>query len=210
MPFVSPESTVLELGPGRGSWTRAILTLVIRGTVHTVDFLDVVPWLEPARYDGRLVCHRSRDNSFDAVADATFDFCFSFGVLCHNNREDIAEILANSRRKMKAGGVAIHQYGDWTKLDAEGWERSGMPAAFKDRPDDEIWWPRNTAAAMTALAEETGWTVVTPDLQLLRRDALIVLRAGSSSEAGVTDQIVSTGEPASTWPSSGRPSSSTS
>ena len=138
VPFLAPDSAVLELGPGRGSWTRAMLGIVARGCVHTVDFLDVAPWLRPERYGGRLVCHRSSDNSFDAVPDAAFDFFFSFGVLCHNNGGHVAEILANSRPKMKPGGVAVHQYGDWSKLDAEGWERSGMPAAFKDLPDDQI------------------------------------------------------------------------
>jgi hypothetical protein len=210
VPFLSPDSVALELGPGRGSWTRALLSIVTRGTVHTIDYLDVAPWLEPARYGGRLVCHRSCDNSFDAIDDGVCDFCFSFGVLCHTNVEDIAEILANSRRKMKAGGVAVHQYGDWTKLDAEGWERSGMPETFKARPDDEIWWPRNSAATMTTLAEQAGWTVIAADLQLLRRDALIVMRSGSSCDAGARDANPPAAAPASTSPSSGRPSSSTS
>jgi hypothetical protein len=178
VPYLGPDSAVLELGPGRGSWTRAMLGIAARGVVHTVDVLDVTPWLQPERYAGRLVCHRSFDNSFDAVPDAAFDFFFSFGVLCHNNGEHIAEILANSRRKMKPGGVAVHQYGDWAKLDAEGWVRSGMPEAFKALSDDEIWWPRNSAATMTLLAERAGWTVVASDLQLLRRDGLILLRNG--------------------------------
>jgi SAM-dependent methyltransferase len=210
VPFLSPGSMALELGPGRGSWTRAMLSIVTHGVVHTIDYLDVTPWLEPARYNGRLVCHRSRDNSFDAVADASFDFCFSFGVLCHTNAGDIAEILANSRRKMRPGGVAVHQYGDWTKLDALGWERAGMPESFKDRPDDEIWWPRNSAATMATLAEQAGWTVIAADLQLLRRDALIVMRSGSSSDAGATRANPPEAAPANTSPSSGRPSSVTS
>jgi hypothetical protein len=209
VPFLAPDSAVLELGPGRGSWTRAMLGIVARGCVHTVDFLDVTPWLQPERYGGRLVCHRSSDNSFDAVPDAAFDFFFSFGVLCHNNGEHVAEILDRSRPKMKPGAVAVHQYGDWSKLDAEGWERLGMPAAFKGLPDDEIWWPRNSAAAMTRLAERAGWTVVTPDLRLLRRDGIILLRTGSSSGAIATAARPS-GPPRNTSPSSDRPSSATS
>jgi hypothetical protein len=178
--------------------------------VHAVDYLDVTPWLQPERYGGRLVCHRSSDNSFDAVPDAAFDFFFSFGVLCHNNGQHVAEILAHSRPKMKPGGMAVHQYGEWSKLDAEGWERSGIPTAFKGLADDEIWWPRNSAAAMTRLAERAGWTVVTSDLRLLRRDGIILLGTGSSSGATATAARRPEGSPPSTSPSSGRSSSATS
>jgi hypothetical protein len=177
VPYLTPRSVVLELGPGRGSWTRALLSLVPFGAVHTVDFLDVEPWLQPRRYDGRLVCHTVSGNSFACVADGHFDFFFSFGVLCHNNIEHIEEILTNSRPKMKAGGVAVHQYGDWDKLDARGWDRLPTSAGFKQQPDDAIWWPRNSSAAMSTVALRSGWTVVAADLDLLRRDGIIVLRA---------------------------------
>ena len=48
-PHLDRSSTVIELGPGRGSWTRALLTCVPDGQVHTVDFLDVTPWLRELR-----------------------------------------------------------------------------------------------------------------------------------------------------------------
>lgn len=36
-PYIVPDSRVLELEPGRGSWSRAILNSIPRGTLHTVD-----------------------------------------------------------------------------------------------------------------------------------------------------------------------------
>jgi phospholipid N-methyltransferase len=176
VPFLRPDSRVLELGPGKGSWTRALLHCVPTGVLHTVDYLDVTPWLQPERYGGRLVCHTVRDNSFATVPDDAFEFFWSFGVLCHNNIEDIAAILSASLAKMRHGAAAVHQYGDWSKLDALGWQTFGMPASFQALPDDAIWWPRNSRAAMSRLAAECGWTVVTDDLDLLRRDSIIVLR----------------------------------
>jgi hypothetical protein len=61
LPYLNPDARVLELGPGRGSWSRAILHHLPQ--LHTVDFLDVSRWLEPTKYDGRLVCHQVSDNS---------------------------------------------------------------------------------------------------------------------------------------------------
>jgi len=177
LPYLRADSQVLELGPGSGSWTRPILMHVPRGEVHVVDLHDVRGWIRAPAGGGRLVCHQVRDNSFAAVPDATFDFFWSFGVLCHNNAEHIREILRNALPKMRPGGVAAHEISDWDKLDQLGWGwRWGVPARFRELPDDAIWWPRNSAAQMCRMAVEEGWEVLERDLGILRRDTLCVLR----------------------------------
>ncbi|HVN45310.1 MAG TPA: class I SAM-dependent methyltransferase [Steroidobacteraceae bacterium] len=180
LPYLARDSKVLELGPGSGSWTRAILSHVPRGEVHTIGFQDVRRWIGPVPGSGRLVCHQVSDNSFTVVPDDTFDFFWSFGVLCHNNLEHIREIFRNALPKMKPGAHAAHEIGDWRKLDQLGWRwRWGVPARFKSMPDDAIWWPRNSAEDTCRVAEEEGWQVVERDLGLLRRDSLCVFRRPS-------------------------------
>ena len=180
-PYLEPSSVVMELGPGRGSWTRALLSCVPEGRVHTVDFHDATPWLRPEDHGGRLVCHQVDDNSFAAVPDAGFDFFFSFGVLCHNTTADIAEIMANALPKMRPGAIAVHQYGDWSKLEALGWEddRHGVPAVNRTVPDDHEWnfWPRNDPDRMASVCRDAGWIVEQPDLGFFKRDSVIKLRA---------------------------------
>jgi hypothetical protein len=73
-PYLKPDSKVLELGPGKGAWSRAILKKIPHGQLHTIDFQDVTKWLSPAQYDGRLVCHRIPEISFDDVPDDYFVF----------------------------------------------------------------------------------------------------------------------------------------
>jgi phospholipid N-methyltransferase len=176
LPYLTPRSRVLELGPGKGSWTRAILRYIPSGNLHVVDFQDVRPWLQPERYDGRLVCHQVQDNHFSSVPDDTFDFFWSMGVLCHNNLHHIAEILTYALPKMKSGAYAVHQYADWNKLNEYGWKRGHIPTNFQNLPDDEIWWPRNNQTQMQQVAEQAGWQVLTADLDLVGRDSLILLR----------------------------------
>lgn len=175
-PYLHPSSRVLELGPGKGSWSRAILKFIPDGELHTVDFQDVTQWLSPNTYTGRLICHQVQDNSFKELPNEYFDLFWSFGVLCHNDSASIMEILHSARRTMKRGGVSIHQYGDWIKLEQFGWSRGGVPHAFKTQSDQNIWWPRNDQQAMTKLAVEAGWDVLCGDLDLLQRDSLIFLR----------------------------------
>jgi hypothetical protein len=174
-PYLRPDSRVLELGPGRGSWSRAILRYIPCGELQTVDFQDVTQWLHPERYGGRLICHRVSDNSFNCLRDDYFDFFWSFGVLCHNEVKGIQQLLLNVRRKLKANAHAVHQYGDWEKLERYGWSKGKVPVEFKAKPDRDIWWPRNNSTIMSNAAREAGWRVETADLGLLRRDSIIVL-----------------------------------
>lgn len=175
-PRLRPDSVVLEIGPGKGSWTRAILEQVPRGRVYTSDYVDTSRWLRPEKFGGRLVSYQVTDNSFSCFADGTFDLFFSFGVLCHHPASQILEIFTNVLPKMKPGAIAIHQHGDWDKLERFGWRRGEVPEEFKDLPDEEIWWPRNNQQQMVELARRAGWTVVAGDLALLKRDGLILLQ----------------------------------
>jgi SAM-dependent methyltransferase len=175
-PHLLPGAKVLELGPGKGSWSRAILRYIPDGELHTVDFQDVTQWLDPNDYRGRLICHHVQDNRFEGLPDSYFDVFWSFGVLCHNEASSILHILTHARDKMKPGAIAVHQYGNWEKLEAFGWNRGGVPQEFRSKNDEEIWWPRNDQRLMSKLASEAGWQVLTADLDLLRRDSLILLR----------------------------------
>ena len=175
-PLLTKNSRVLELGPGAGSWTRALLSIVTEGEVHTSDFQDVRSWLHPELYNGRLSCTQVNDNSFSGYEDEYFDLFFSFGVLVHCNQELIYEILHNALRKVKPGGYALHNFSDWKKLTTWGWDRGKIPTDFAQLPDDEIWWPRNTTAIMSKIAQHAGWKVEKADLEYFQRDGVILLR----------------------------------
>jgi len=175
-PFVNADSNVMELGPGKGAWTRSIMKLIPEGTLQTVDFQDVSKWLEPERYQGRLTCHQVADNAFSCIEDESIDFFWSMGVLCHNNNQHIRQLLTNSLSKVKSGGYACHQFGDWGKLEQYGWKKGGVPTNFQELPDDEIWWPRNTTQAMEKMATDAGWKISVRDFGILKRDGLMLLQ----------------------------------
>src|ERR1700741_675056 len=51
LPFIKKNSKVLELGPGKGSWSVAILKSIPKGELTTIDFQDVSKWLKPELYN---------------------------------------------------------------------------------------------------------------------------------------------------------------
>jgi len=175
-PYLTPSSRIFELGPGHGSWTRAMLSYIPQGELHSVDIVDVRPFLKPEDYGGRLICHQVEDNRFDCLPARHFDFFFSFGVLCHNNITQISTILANALPKMRSGGHAVHQYGDWDKVDRIGWEECNLAGAKAADPETNFW-PENNPRMMSNAARESGWIVVQADLGLMGRDSVVLLRA---------------------------------
>ncbi|WP_454021043.1 methyltransferase domain-containing protein [Azospirillum sp. Marseille-Q6669] len=174
-PHLRPDSMVLELGPGRGSWTTALLSVLPNGCLHTVDFQDLRQWVDIPAFGGRLVHHQVADNDFGCLPDGAFDFFFSWGVLCHWAKGDIEQILARIRPKMKSGGKAVSGYAAWDKLDRYGWERGRVPLTFRDLPDDRMWWPRNTVAEMAEVCERAGWRVIAADLNAVQRDGVFLI-----------------------------------
>lgn len=176
LPLLKPDFRVLELGPGAGDWTRALLTCLPQGEVHTCDFQDAAQWTKAEDYPGRLFHHQVQDNSFNCLPDDYFDLFFSFGVLVHCNQPLIEEIMHNVLPKMKSGAQSLHNHTEWNKLTDWGWDRGHVPQRFQQMDDDDIWWPRNSTQDMTALCQRAGWKVVQEDMRCFLRDGVILLK----------------------------------
>lgn len=179
LPYLKKNSRVLEIGPGKGSWTKAILKYIPKGVLHTVDFQDAQKWLNPSKYGNRLVCKQiNKIGDYSKILKNNyFDFCFSFGILCHHNKKNIEDVLREILPKMKRKGISVHQYGDWDKLDTLSWKKMyAIPKEFKLKKESEIWWPKNNPKIMSKIATKLGYKVLSPDLGILKRDSIIVLQ----------------------------------
>ncbi|MBF0233896.1 MAG: class I SAM-dependent methyltransferase [Desulfamplus sp.] len=173
--FINANSKVLELGPGRGSWSKVILNkLSVKGVLHTIDFQDVSQWLDPKRKDNRIVCHKVDSFNYSFLPDDYFDLFWSFGVLCHNNIDNIYTIFNQAYSKLKKQAVLIHQYSDWNKLENYGWDKGSIPIKFKHMRDIDIWWTRNNSICMQTILEACGYEIKEIDTGLLQRDGMFL------------------------------------
>lgn len=174
--YIKSNDNVLELGPGRGSWSRVILDILDDGTLTTLDFQDISKWLDMEKYKNKLIPYQVNSMDYSFLEDNTYDVFWSFGVLCHNNIDSIYQILHNIYPKMKKDSILIHQYADWEKLDDFGWERGAVPVQFKSQKDDEIWWPRNNKKVMQIILEANGFEIVDIDCGLVERDSIFICK----------------------------------
>lgn len=132
-PLLRPDFRVLELGPGKGSWTRALFSVITQGEIHTIDLQDIRPWVKDliALFSDRFFIHQVAigEKDYNFIPDNYFDAFFSFGVFCHMNLDELEAFLSMLRTKLKKGSICIAQYSDWQKgleycLDPEGYEHN--------------------------------------------------------------------------------------
>jgi len=113
-PYVTENTTVLEIGPGRGAWTKTML--------HAKEIwcLDA-----KSRKDNdidyclgdpnNLVYHQVRDFSCRELPDDKFDFLFSFGALVHVSWDGIVQYAYNLYPKLRSGANAFAMVADYEK-----------------------------------------------------------------------------------------------
>ena len=106
--YVKSDTTVLEIGPGRGAWTKAILSCGCK-LVYAVDaapaehthFWEYVGVTDRAKYI------EATDLKLSEVPDNSVDYFFSFGVFCHLKPEMCESYLTSLAKKCAPGRMAF-------------------------------------------------------------------------------------------------------
>lgn len=115
-PYVGPETVALELGPGRGAWTR---TMLDAAEIWCLDALS-------AEHNGfwdyvgteaadRVHYVQLQDFSCRELPDDRFDYLFSFDTLCHVSFAGIEEYVRNLRSKLEDGADCFVMVADFAK-----------------------------------------------------------------------------------------------
>jgi ubiquinone/menaquinone biosynthesis C-methylase UbiE len=108
-PYISPSSSVLEIGPGHGRWTKMYIDKVAR-----VSLVDLSPaCIEHCKRRFQAFDHVSYfvndGRSLSAIPDRSIDFIWSYDVFVHIELAEFRLYLSEFRRILREGGVAaIH------------------------------------------------------------------------------------------------------
>lgn len=118
-PFVDANSTVLEIGPGRGAWTKVIAAQNPR-KIYAVDVVDpdYAGFWEHVGRPPQIEHIVVSDFSLDGVPDNSIDYFFSFGCFCHLKPEMCEAYIRSLARKMKPGSNGFLMIADYDKLNA--------------------------------------------------------------------------------------------
>jgi len=113
-PYVNNQTVALEIGPGRGAWTK---TLLPSKEIYVMDalssshneFYDYVPRLEKLKYI------QVKDFSCAELPNKHFNYMFSFGTFCHMSFESIELYAKNLFDKLQPGANCFWMIGNYEK-----------------------------------------------------------------------------------------------
>jgi phospholipid N-methyltransferase len=157
--YVTPESVVMELGPGTGRLTRHVLPHCERMVL--VDYSPFVcSWLQDyLRGKGAFQIHHITRPRLPAVANSSVDVVLSNGVFEHLDPEDTLWFLDDFARVLRPGGVVCLNFNNLMSAEGVPWLRR-----FSPTPGQRCVFRFYHPDAMAHLAEEAGLEVIDLDV----------------------------------------------
>lgn len=115
-PYVNNHTISLEIGPGRGAWTKALLPS------KEVYALDALPeeyngFFKHLGYPENVKYFQVKDFECEMLPDNYFNYMFSFGCLCHVSFEGIAKYAVKIYPKLKRDSNCFWMVADYDKFD---------------------------------------------------------------------------------------------
>jgi ubiquinone/menaquinone biosynthesis C-methylase UbiE len=106
-PYISPDSAVLEIGPGHGRWTQIYID-----KVKHVSLIDLSPTcIEHCRRRfqsfNNVAYYVNDGKTLRSIDDKSIDFIWSYDVFVHVELNELRRYLAEFTRVLKGGGVAV-------------------------------------------------------------------------------------------------------
>lgn len=155
LPYVRPELTALEIGPGGGRWTRYLLPF---RKLYVVDYYEeLLKQLRKNFHPPNMVFIKNNGWDFPGVPGKSVDFVFSFGTFVHLDPPIIDSYLKSIREILRPGGNVVLQYSDKNKIMAR--ELSGFS--------------ENTPEKMRQMVEDARYEILEEDLTTLWHSSLI-------------------------------------
>lgn len=118
-PYIDSETVVVEIGPGRGAWTKTLLPAKEIWCLDAVSAEDNHFWdYVGTEHKEKVHYLQAQDFSCRDLPDDYFHFLFSFGVFCHITWEGQCEYYRNLFPKMQAGAMGMVMISDFDKYNA--------------------------------------------------------------------------------------------
>ncbi len=113
-PYVHADTVALEIGPGRGAWTKTLLP------AREIYALDALPeehnrFFEYLGHPRHVKYFQVQDFKCTMLPENYFDYMFSYGCMCHISFDGIREYAVNLFPKLKGGSNCFWMIADYDK-----------------------------------------------------------------------------------------------
>jgi len=201
-PYINSQTIALEIGPGRGAWTKAMLE---SKEVWALDALSAEynGFFEYLNHPKNVKYFQVKDFECRELPENYFNYMFSFGCLCHVSFEGISEYAANIFDKLQPNTPCFWMIADkrkyrefienadkfdiWNALSPKSQKLSPLKYVFKTfskstRPpflnlgvfdEGQGHWHDAGVERTCEMLEKIGYKIVESDIGLLPRDPMI-------------------------------------
>jgi len=162
-PYLSHWDNALEIGSGRGAWTKCLLPF------KTVHVLEVLPPEETHLYEyigkqRHVFYHTVKDFSCIELPDNYFRFMFSFGCMCHIPFSGITAYARNLYPKLTDGSHCFWMIADYA------W--AGLVPDEDNEPRPGRWYDAGLDRTCEML-EKQGYIIHDSNVRTNMRDPII-------------------------------------
>lgn len=176
-PFLKGGMSVLEIGPGRGAWSKAMLAHD-PWHLHALDALSAEhnAFFEYVGARDNVSYTQVTDFSCSAVEDNSIDFFFSFGVFCHISREGTEEYFQNVFKKMRSNTHGFVLISDYDKFARALGQPAGVDLDHEDTTPNPGRWYHIGTDWFCGMMKKIGFEIVDPDTGVNIRDPVVHFR----------------------------------
>ena len=155
LPYITPSTTVVEIGPGGGLWTRYMLAAQ---SIYAVDFhQELLNELKSNIVHPDIKFIKNSGSDFPGIPPKSVDFLFSFGTFVHLDLELIDQYLTNMKPLLKPESMVVIQYADRTK------PMGKLTDGFSD----------NDPEKMRTLVRKHGYNILEEDVQTMWHSSIV-------------------------------------
>lgn len=155
---ITPETTVLEIGPGGGRWTRYMLDA--KRVIVVDPFQEMLDEHARTIDDPKIERIRNNGTDFPGVAEGSVDFVFSFGVFVHLEIDVLEAYLKSLHAILHEGSKVFIHYADKTKR-----------VAFTNKTFGATY-----PSMVRALLEREGYMIVAENTTAMNHSAMVLFQ----------------------------------
>jgi enamine deaminase RidA (YjgF/YER057c/UK114 family) len=164
-PYVNPEHTAVEIGPGGGRWTRYMLGFK---RLYVVDYYpQLLEELQRTLQQPNLTIIKNNGTDFPGIPDESVDFVFTFGTFVHLDAPLIESYLDNLKRIVRPNANLVIHYSDKNKVMAQ----------------QNISFSENTPERMRPMVKQAGYQILEEDVTTMWHSSIMRIAKGRSTAA---------------------------
>jgi hypothetical protein len=140
-PYIKRDTIALEIGPGRGCWTKAILAAK---EIYALDALSAEHnnFFEYLGHPANVNYFQVKDFDCEMLPENYFNYMFSFGCLCHVSFEGITAYAKNIFPKLSSKANCFWMVADYVKYNQamQAIDRHHLSVLDSLLPHSRLWY----------------------------------------------------------------------